>query len=122
MTFYAEMAALATEMLAPEADGGFGKSVAYIRAKTAPTYNTTTGAVAETETDTAVNAIQTEYNQYHDTGAQIEQGDLFFVLDALPTIKDELYISGLAYDIVQVWDKTPGDTFVACRVQTRIGV
>ena len=113
---YSSLVSLATRLL-----GEFGKQTAYIRTK-GSSYNTTTGTVTDTESDAAVNAVQVEYNEFHAPGAQIQQGDIFWMLDGLPGIKDELYISGDIYDVVQIWPIKPGDTFIACRVQTRIGV
>lgn len=121
MAFYDDMAALATEMLAPEADGGFGKTTAYIRAITS-TYNSTTGAVTEVPTDTAINAVQISYNERHSPNAQIEEGDIFWMLDGLANIADELLINDYLYDVVQTWPIMPGDTFIACRAQTRKGI
>ena len=123
MTMYAELSAMATEMLSPVDEGGFGKTTAYIRTTTVVPYDPSTGVVTDdTTVDVAVNAVQVSYNEFHAPGAQIKQGDLFFALDAQPTIYDELLINGYLYDVVQIWPIMPGDTFIACRVQTRIGI
>ena len=123
MTMYDELAQMATDMLAPVSEDGFGKTTAYIRTTTTVAYNPATGSVTDdTTVDVAVNAVQVGYNEYHAPGAMIEQGDLFFALDGQPTIYDELLINGYLYDVVQIWPIMPGATFIACRVQTRIGL
>ena len=113
---YSSAVALATRLL-----GKFGKQTAFIRTK-GSSYNTTTGSVADTSSDASVNAVQVEFNEFHAPGAQIIQGDIFWMLDGRPGIKDELFISGFTYDVVQTWPIIPGDTFIACRVQTRAGI
>jgi hypothetical protein len=122
MAFYDEMAAMVTELLAPESEGGLGKTTAYIRTTSIssdPVAGTTTQGVP---VDTEINAVQVDHNEKYTPGALIEDGDLFWVLDGLANIEDELYVNSMLYNVVQVWPIVPGDTFVACRAQTRGGV
>jgi hypothetical protein len=122
MAFYDEMAAMATELLAPEADGGFGKTTAFIRT-TAITSQPAAGTVTQgVPVDTAINAVQVDHDEKYTPGALIENGDLFWVLDGRANIEDELYVNSQLYNVVEVWPIVPGDTFVACRAQTRGGV
>lgn len=113
---YAPMVATTTRLLSK-----FGKQTAYIRTK-GSSYDTTTGTVTDTSSDGSVSAVQVKYNEFHAPGAQIKQGDIFWVLDGRPGVEDELLVSGYTYDVVQTWPVAPGDTFIACRVQTRAGV
>ena len=43
-------------------------------------------------------------------------------LDTLAAVGDEIEADGQSYNIIRVWPKTPGDDFIACRVQTSGGV
>lgn len=118
MTIYADLAAMATELLSPESSGGFGNTTAYIRTITV-SYNSTTGTVTETPSDVAVNAVQVGASEQHTPGAQIEDGDYVWMLDAQATVEDKVLINSELYDVVEVWPVVPGDTFIACRVQVR---
>jgi hypothetical protein len=123
MAFYDEMAAMVTEMLAPETEDGFGKTTAFIRVTGISSVDGPAGTVVQgAPTDTAINAVQVDQNEKYTPGALIEDGDLFWVLDARANIEDELFVNSVLYNVVQVWPIVPGDTFIAVRVQTRGGV
>lgn len=101
----------------------FGKTTAFIRTTGISASDPVTGTVSQDiPVDTPIEAVQIEHNERHTPGALIEDGDLFWVLDGRANIEDELFINSILYNVVQVWPIVPGDTFIACRVQTRGGV
>lgn len=101
----------------------FGKTTANLRTKGAATTDPVAGTVSyAASTDTPINAVQIEHNERLVPGAVIEDDDLFWVLDTLPGLEDDIEINGTVHNIVQMWPVTPGGTFVACRIQTRGGV
>ena len=103
--------------------GEFGKTTAFIRTTGISTSDPVTGTVTqEVPVDTPVEAVQVKQNELHTPGALIEDGDLFWVLDGRANIEDELLVNSFLYNVVQVWPIVPGDTFIACRAQTRGGV
>ncbi len=115
---YGPIAATASRLLKE-----FGKATAFVRvtgvSSSDPAAGTVTPAAA---VDTAMEAVQVAHNEKHTPGALIEDGDLFWVVDGVVTVKDELVASGVLYNIVQVWPIKPGDTLIVTRVQTRGGV
>jgi len=101
----------------------FGKTTAYIRVNGVSSADGVAGTVTHSAAvDTACNAVSVDYNEFYAPGALIEDGDQFFVLDALANIEDSLAINSTVYNIVQVWPISPAGTFIACRVQVRGGV
>ena len=101
----------------------FGKTTAIIRIKGAATSDPAAGTISyAASTDTAINAVEVEHNEFFTPGALIEDGDLFWVLDGEANIEDELVINDSVHNVIQVWPVTPGGTFIAVRVQTRGGV
>jgi hypothetical protein len=103
--------------------GEFGKTTAFIRVTGVSTSDPVTGTVTpDVPVDTPVEAVQVKQNELHTPGALIQDGDLFWVLDGRANIEDELLANDVLYNVVQVWPIVPGDTFIACRIQTRGGV
>ena len=114
---YTSLAATVTRLLDEN-----GKASASLRSVTV-TSDPVAGTVAFTQSSSvAAEAIQGAHNERHTPGALIEDGDLLFVLNVLAGMGDELLIGTTLYNVVQVWPVKPGDTFIACRVQTRGGV
>jgi len=115
---YAGITATASTLL-----DNFGKTTAIIRVKGTATSDPVTGTISYAAgTDTAINAVQVEHNEFYTPGALIEDGDLFWVLDGRANIEDDLVINDSVHNIIQTWPVTPGGTFIAMRVQTRGGV
>jgi len=115
---YTGIAGTASELLER-----FGKSAGFIRTTPTVTSNPAAGTVSYgAKTDTPVEAVQVAHNERYTPGAMIQDGDLFWVLDARANVEDELFINSVQYKVAQVWPTKPGDTFITCRVQTRGGV
>ena len=101
----------------------FGKTTAIIRVKGAATSDPVTGTISyAASTDTPINAVEVEHNEFYTPGALIEDGDIFWVLDSGANPEDELVINDTVHNIVQTWPVAPSGTFIAMRVQTRGGV
>lgn len=112
---YSGLATTASELIEK-----FGKAQVYIRSTPVASSDPAAGTVTPgTPVDTPVNAVEVGYNETYQPGATIEATDRMFALDTLPSIKDELLIGTEYWEIVQVWPKQPGDTFIAAFVQIR---
>ena len=112
---YAPLAATASNLLSE-----FGKASAFIRATPVTSSDPAAGTVTQgTPVNTAVNAVEVDYNEQYQPGATIQATDKMYALDAQPGIEDMLVIDSELWEIVQVWPKKPGDTFVACFAQVR---
>jgi len=116
MTFnYAPLAATATRLL-----GEFGKASVSIRTIGVTSSDPAAGTVTTAApVDTSVGAVEVDFNEQFQPGATINTGDRMYVLDALPGIEDMLIIDSEQWEIVQMWVKKPGDTFIAVFVQVR---
>ena len=101
----------------------FGKADVVLRSVPTQTSDPVTGTVTfSSSTSVAVEAMQVAHNERYTPGAVIESGDLFWSLDTLAGLGDELLADGILYNVIKVWPVKPGDTFIACRVQTQGGV
>ena len=88
-----------------------------IRQVTAGTYNTTTGAITESTSDTTIkgvlsNVTRNEVNnliESQDKRLTISAGDLSFV----PTTKDRVLISNVEFKIVQVIQNEQNNTAIS---------
>ena len=115
MAFYDDMADLVTEML-----GEFGKASVSIRTTATSSSDPAAGTVTQaTPVDTAVAAIEVDFDERYQPGALIQASDRMYALDAAPNPEDMLIIDSAQWEIVQVWPKKPGDTFVAAFAQVR---
>ena len=112
---YTGLAATAADLISQ-----FGKASVYIRSTPVTSTSPAAGTVTlGTPVNTAVAAVEVGYNDQYQPGATIQATDRMFALSKLPTIKDELLIGSEYWEIVQVWPKQPGDTFLAAFVQIR---
>ena len=101
----------------------FGKTTAIIRVRGAATSDPVTGEISyAASTDTSINAVQVDHNEFFTPGALIEDGDIFWVLDGRANIEDELIINDAVHNIIQTWPVTPNGIFITLRAQTRGGV
>lgn len=115
---YAPIAATASNLLEQ-----FGKATAFVRVTPVASSDPAAGTVTPgSAVNTALEAVQVAHNEKHTPGALIKDGDLFWVVDGVVNIEDELLGSGILYNVVQVWPVKPGDTLIVTRVQTRGGV
>ena len=116
MTFWADMASTATELLAE-----FGAPVT-IRRTTGGTYtpssDTTSG---ETTADYTATGMVRDYRAGQIDGTVIRQGDRELVLDATvtPTVGDTVLIDSAYWSVVSVRSVNPAGTPVAHFVQVR---
>ena len=119
MTFdYSGIIATASDLL-----DKFGKTTAIVRVKGAATSDPVTGTISyAASTDTPIEAVEVEHNDFYTPGAVIEDGDIFWVLDSRANPEDELVINDAVHNIVQTWPVAPSGEFIAMRVQTRGGV
>lgn len=121
-TFYEEMAAVAQDLLAPESEGGFGKSSAAIRRTT-----TTGGSPSnptQITTDYACDVVVTKYSVMERQSSLIHATDRKVVISTkgltiTPTNADRLVIDGKACEIVQIDPVEPGDTTLIYTAQVR---
>lgn len=112
---YAALATTASGLL-----GDNGKASVYIRSKPVSYSDPVAGTVQhEAHTDTLVSAVEVNYNEAYQPGALIKASDRMYVLDTLPDVDDYLIIDDEHWEIVQVWIKKPGDTFIAAFAQVR---
>lgn len=92
--------------LAPIIGGAVLGGDVTIRFVTGGTYNTTTGAVTETESDTAIKGVVSEV-ALREANELIQAGDKRLTISAAdvasaPETKDRAVIGGIVYQIIQV--------------------
>ena len=92
--------------LAPIIGGAVLGGDVTIRFVTGGTYNTTTGAVTETESDTAIKGVVSEV-ALREANELIQAGDKKLTvaakeLSTAPETKDRVVISSIVYQIIQV--------------------
>ena len=122
MAFYDEMAALVTELLAPESEDGFGVTTAWVRHTPIASSDPVLGTVTQgTPVDIPCNAVKVDHDERYTPGALIETGDQFWVLDTWPGLEDDLKVADDLHNIIQAWPIKPGDTIIGARIQTRGG-
>lgn len=118
MTFYAEMADVAVEMLTE-----FGQPVA-LESMGAEAYNPATGAVEQTMTRYEGMGVALDYSQRDIDGTVIKQGDRRIYippdLGAVPKTGDTLTLAaGTALQVVNSKPLSPAGTIVLHEVQCR---
>jgi len=115
---YAALATTATRLLDEN-----GKGEAVLRSVISLDSDPAAGTVGFVLTSSVdVNAIQIAHNEHLVPGALIETDDKFWMLDTRANLGDEILVDDLLYNVVETWPTEPGDTFIACRAQTRGGV
>lgn len=119
MTLYADLADVATSMLAE-----FGQPVT-LRRYSAGTYDPTTGAATTTSTDVTVNAAIFDYTasgQYLQKDSLIQEGDKQAFMDAsvaVPDLKHHVIVGGVEYVIINVGEVNPAGTPVLYELHLR---
>lgn len=112
---YSGLAATASELIEK-----FGKASVYIRSTAVSSSDPVAGTVtAGTPVNLPVNAVEIDYNEKYQPGATIQATDRMYAIDAQPGLDDMLIIDDEQWEIVQVWPKKPGDTFIAAFAQVR---
>lgn len=112
---YTSMAAMVTRLLNEN-----GKASVLIRATPVTSTDPAAGTVTQgAPVNTAVNAVETKYNEKWQPGATMKASDRMYALDAAPELEDMLIIDSEQWEIVQVWPIKPGDTLLAAFAQVR---
>lgn len=117
MTFYAEMAATASELLAE-----FGQDVTLVREWTG-VYDPETGAAATCGMNSYGNGVVLDYNQRDIDGTVIRQGDqrVYLSVDVgvTPQTGDSLLIGGKTWKVMASRTLAPAGTAVIHDCQVR---
>ena len=112
---YSGLVAVADALIAK-----FGKGSVFIRNTPVTSTDPAAGTVTTgTPVDTPVNGVEVAYNEIYQPGATLEKTDKIYALSSLPNIEDELVIDSEYWEIVRIWPKKPGDTFIVCFAQVR---
>lgn len=100
----------------------FGQDITLTRVTTG-TFNPATGAVTgDSETDSTIKALITDFSDFHIEGSAIQRGDKKVLIAGditAPTVKDKLTISGTEYMIINVNTISPAGTDVLYKLQVR---
>ena len=112
MTFYSDMAKLATDMI-----DEFGRAMILRKY----TISGTDYAPIKTPVDSPVTGVVTTFKRSDIDGTLIREGDKMILIDSAiePSKADSVIDEGFVYEVVDIIDITPGDTSILYKLHVR---
>ena len=85
------------------------------------TYNTATGVVNDTTTETEVSGVKVDFKKNEIDGTLVKLNDIKIYLPSTVEVSkiDKLKISGNTYNIIDIKEVKPADTFLYYELQVR---